>query len=69
MLSKWRLKTPNWREGVMDVIVDDHLLLQMLLDNEPLGLRVPGARIFTPGSGIGNRDRRLENGSAPGGDA
>ena len=33
----------------MDVIVDDHLLLQILLNEEPPNLRVPGARIFTTG--------------------
>ena len=33
----------------MDVIVDDHLLLQILLNEEPLNFRVPGARIFTTG--------------------
>ncbi len=33
----------------MDVIVDDHLLLQILLNEEPPNFRVPGARIFTTG--------------------
>ena len=33
----------------MDVIVDDHLLLQILLNEEPPSLRAPGARIFTTG--------------------
>ncbi|MHB8330212.1 MAG: hypothetical protein ACYDD6_11435 [Acidimicrobiales bacterium] len=33
----------------MDVIVDDHLLLQILLDEEPPDLRASGARIFTTG--------------------
>ena len=33
----------------MDVIVDDHVLVQTLLDQEPPGLRAPGARIFTTG--------------------
>jgi hypothetical protein len=33
----------------VDVIVDDHLLLQILLKEEPPNLRVPGARIFTTG--------------------
>jgi len=33
----------------VDVIVDDHLLLRLLLDEEPPDLRVPGARIFTTG--------------------
>ena len=33
----------------MDVVVDDHLLLQILLDEEPRELRAPGARIFTTG--------------------
>ena len=33
----------------MDVIVDDHLLLQVLLNEEPADLRAPGAQIFTTG--------------------
>jgi hypothetical protein len=33
----------------VDVIVDDHLLLQILLNEEPPNFRVPGARIFTTG--------------------
>jgi hypothetical protein len=33
----------------VDVIVDDHLLLQILLDEEPPDFRIPGARIFTTG--------------------
>ena len=33
----------------MDVIVDDHLLLQVLLGDEPPDLRRPGGRIFTTG--------------------
>jgi hypothetical protein len=33
----------------VDVIIDDHLLLQILLDEEPPNLRVPGARLFTTG--------------------
>lgn len=33
----------------MDVIVDDHLLLRILLGDEPADLRAPGARIFTTG--------------------
>lgn len=33
----------------MDVIVDDHLLLQILLGEEPPDLRTPGARVFTTG--------------------
>jgi hypothetical protein len=33
----------------MDVIVDDHLLLQVLLGEEPPDLRKPGGRIFTTG--------------------
>jgi len=33
----------------VDVIVDDHLLLQILLNEEPPSLRAPGARIFTTG--------------------
>ena len=33
----------------MDVVVDDHVLLQILLNEEPPNFRVPGARIFTTG--------------------
>jgi hypothetical protein len=33
----------------VDVIVDDHLLLRMLLDDEPRELRLPGARVYTTG--------------------
>jgi len=33
----------------MDVIVDDHLLLQVLLNEEPPDLRAPGAQIWTTG--------------------
>ena len=33
----------------MDVVVDDHLLLRVLLDEEPPELRPPGARLFTTG--------------------
>jgi hypothetical protein len=33
----------------VDTIVDDHLLLQILLNEEPPNFRVPGARIFTTG--------------------
>lgn len=33
----------------MDVIVDDHLLLRILLGEEPPDLRQPGARVFTTG--------------------
>lgn len=33
----------------MDVVVDDHLLLRILLDEEPRELRRPGARIHTTG--------------------
>ncbi len=33
----------------MDVVVDDHLLLQVLLGDEPADLRPPGARIVTTG--------------------
>ena len=33
----------------MEVIVDDHLLLQILLDEEPPDFRIPGARILTTG--------------------
>jgi hypothetical protein len=33
----------------MDVVIDDHLLLQILLGQEPETLRAPGARVFTTG--------------------
>lgn len=33
----------------MDVVVDDHLLLRVLLDEEPAALRRPGTRLFTTG--------------------
>jgi hypothetical protein len=33
----------------VDVVVDDHLLLRVLLGDEPADLRPPGARIFTTG--------------------
>ena len=33
----------------MDVVVDDHLLLRVLLGEEPHDLRLPGAQIFTTG--------------------
>jgi hypothetical protein len=33
----------------VDVVVDDHLLLRMLLQDEPSTLRRPGARVFTTG--------------------
>jgi hypothetical protein len=33
----------------VDVIVDDHLLLQILLNEEPPDFSIPGARIFTTG--------------------
>lgn len=33
----------------MDVIVDDHLLLRILIDDEPPDLRAPGARVLTTG--------------------
>jgi len=33
----------------MDVVVDDHLLLGILLDEEPAELRLPGAQVFTTG--------------------
>ena len=33
----------------MDVVVDDHLLLRVLLNDEPRQLRAPGARLFTTG--------------------
>ena len=33
----------------MDVVVDDHLLLEILLKREPDELRRPGAQIFTTG--------------------
>ena len=33
----------------MDVVIDDHLLLDILLNQEPPDLRRPGARVFTTG--------------------
>jgi hypothetical protein len=33
----------------VDVVVDDHLLLLVLLGDEPADLRPPGTRIFTTG--------------------
>ncbi|MDQ6784043.1 MAG: hypothetical protein M3063_11495 [Actinomycetota bacterium] len=33
----------------MDVVIDDHLLLKILLNDEPPELRPPGARVFTTG--------------------
>jgi hypothetical protein len=33
----------------VDVIVDDHLLLRILLNEEPPNFRAPGARMFTTG--------------------
>jgi hypothetical protein len=33
----------------VDVIVDDHLLLRILLNEEPDELRLPGARVYTTG--------------------
>jgi hypothetical protein len=33
----------------VDVIVDDHLLLKILIGEEPPDFRVPGARLFTTG--------------------
>jgi hypothetical protein len=33
----------------VDVVIDDHLLLRVLLGDEPPELRLPGSRIFTTG--------------------
>ena len=33
----------------MDVLVDDHVLLRVLLDNEPSDLRDAGSRLYTTG--------------------
>lgn len=33
----------------MDAVIDDHLLLDVLLDDEPDGLRGPGERLYTTG--------------------
>ncbi len=46
-----RLPTPTWRKRflVADVIVDDHLLLDLLLGDEPTELRPVGGRIWTTG--------------------
>ena len=46
---KWPLKPRSRVSTIVDVIVDDHLLLQILLNEEPPNFRVPGARIFTTG--------------------
>lgn len=39
---------PIWREGNV-FVVDDHLLLRILLDDEPQDLRPAGGRVFTTG--------------------
>lgn len=33
----------------MDIIIDDHLLLAVLLNEEPANLRYPGEQVFTTG--------------------
>ncbi len=33
----------------MDVVIDDHLLIDILLDDEPPDLRRPGGQVFTTG--------------------
>jgi hypothetical protein len=50
----------------MDVIVDDHLLLRMLLDEEPSDLRLPGARVFATGLWYHRLCRALNNDSVTG---
>ncbi|HEX3841937.1 MAG TPA: hypothetical protein VHU85_14180 [Acidimicrobiales bacterium] len=50
----------------MDVIIDDHLLLQLLLDEEPPDLRLPGARVFATGLWYHRLCRALNNPSVAG---
>jgi hypothetical protein len=44
-----------------EVLVDDHLLLRLLLDDEPPDLRVAGTRIFTTGLWYHRLCRALTN--------
>jgi hypothetical protein len=50
----------------VDVIVDDHLLLQILLDEEPPDLRLPGARLFVTGLWYHRLCRAVSNPSVAG---
>jgi hypothetical protein len=50
----------------VDVVVDDHLLLRILLDEEPPGLRRPGARIYTTGLWYHRLCRAVSNRSVTG---
>lgn len=50
----------------MDVIVDDHLLLRILLDEEPRELRLPGARVYTTGLWYHRLCRAVSNPSVTG---
>ena len=47
----------------MDVVIDDHLLLQILLDKEPRALRHPGAQVFTTGLWYHRLCRALSSGA------
>jgi len=51
----------------VDVIVDDHLLLQVLLGEEPPDLRGPGGRIFTTGLWYHRLCRAVSNQAVTGG--
>lgn len=50
----------------MDVVVDDHLLLRVLLGDEPATLRPPGARIFTTGLWYHRLCRAVAHGAVTG---
>lgn len=50
----------------MDVIVDDHILLRILLDDEPRELRLPGARAYTTGLWYHRLCRAISNPSVAG---
>ncbi len=50
----------------MDVLVDDHLLLRMLLGEEPHELRLPGARVYTTGLWYHRLCRAISNRSVTG---
>ncbi|MHB8247220.1 MAG: hypothetical protein ACYDGN_18135 [Acidimicrobiales bacterium] len=50
----------------MDVLVDDHLLLSVLLGDEPPDLRGPGARIYTTGLWYHRLSRAVSNQSVIG---
>jgi len=48
---RWPRTNPNLpdRPAAVDVVIDDHLLLDVLLNDEPPDLRRPGGRMFTTG--------------------